>query len=138
MKIRKGYMHKSLLAILLTIACVSVMAGQHKNYSCEVLSKFDRNQQYSAEKIKELQFSNIVEEVEKATYVSRCDFQKSVGKVTCDRYKMDKMVFDEFVNIKKYYLFKSQYDFQLYDDLTFVENNGRGGISYGICSITSK
>ncbi|CAN1520623.1 hypothetical protein MCEKH45_01092 [Methylophilaceae bacterium] len=131
-------MHKLLLTILLTIASLSVMAGQYKNYSCEVLSKFDRSQQYPTTKIKELQFSNIVEEGEKTTYVSRCDFQKSVGKVTCDRYKMDKMVFDEFVNIKKYYLFKSQYDFQLYDDLSFVENNGRGGISYGVCSVTSK
>jgi hypothetical protein len=51
---------------------------------------------------------------------------------------MDKVVFDEFVNIKKYYLFKSQYDFQLYEDLSFVENNGRGGISYGICSVINK
>jgi hypothetical protein len=131
-------MGKLLLAILLAIACVSVNAGQHKNYSCEVLSKFDRNQQYSAEKIKDLRFSNIVEEGEGATHVSRCSLQPSLGKVTCDKYKMDKVVFDEFVNIKKYYLFKSQYDFQLYEDLSFVENNGRGGISYGICSVINK
>lgn len=119
---------------MLTIS-TSAMAEGFKSYNCEVLRKFDRYQQYSAAKIKEFQFSNLIEEGVKETYISRCDFQASAGKVTCDRLKMDKIVIDGFVNIKKYYLFKAQYDFQLYDDLSFVENNGRGGISYGICSV---
>ena len=131
-------MHKLLIAILLTLVTSAAIAAEYKNYSCKVLRKFDKNQQYSSAKIKEMQFSNLVEESDKETYVSRCDFQASVGKVTCDRYRIDMIVNDDFVNIKKYYLFNSQFDFQLYDDLSFVENNGRGGISYGICAITSK
>ena len=131
-------MLKLLIAILLTLLSTTAIALESKNHICKVLRKFDESQQYSSEKIKELRFSNIVEEGEKATHVSRCSLQPSAGKVTCDKYKIDKVVFDEFVNIKKYYLFKSQYDFQLYDDLSFVENNGRGGISYGICSVLQK
>ena len=131
-------MHKLLIAILLTLVSTAAIAVESKNYNCKVLRKFDKNQQYSSAKIKEMQFSNLVEESDKEIYVSRCGFQTSVGKVTCDRYKIDKVVNDGFVNIKKYYLFNSQFDFQLYDDLSFVENNGRGGISYGVCSITSK
>jgi hypothetical protein len=130
-------MHKLLIAILLTLVSTTAMAAESKNYSCKVFRKFDKNQQYSSAKIKEMQFSNLVEESDMEAYVSRCGFQPSVGKVTCDRYKIDKVVNDSFVSIKKYYLFNSQFDFQLYDDLSFVENNGRGGISYGVCSIAS-
>lgn len=130
-------MHKLLIVILLTIVSTTAMAAESKNYNCKVLRKFDKNQQYSSAKIKEMQFSNLVEESDMETYVSRCGFQPSVAKITCDRYKIDKVVNDNFVSIKKYYLFNSQFDFQLYDDLSFVENNGRGGISYGVCSISS-
>lgn len=50
---------------------------------------------------------------------------------------MEKVVFDENVKIKKYYLFRSQFDVQLFPDLSFLENNGRGSIAYGQCRLVS-
>ena len=70
-------------------------------------------------------------------FVSRCSYAASVQKVTCDRYKMDKVVFDKNVQIKKYYLFQSQFDVQIFRDLSFVENNGRGGIAFGKCRVVA-
>ena len=57
--------------------------------------------------------------------------------MTCDRYPMDKVVLDENVKIKKYYLFRSQFDVQLFADLLFIENNGRGGIAFGRCRVVA-
>ncbi|WP_281970147.1 MULTISPECIES: hypothetical protein [unclassified Polynucleobacter] len=54
-------------------------------------------------------------------------------KVTCDRYSVDRVEVDKFVGIKKFYFFKGQFDVQLFPDMNFVENNGRGGVSYGKC-----
>jgi len=56
-----------------------------------------------------------------------------VQKITCDRYQMDTVVLDEQVKIKKYYLFQSQFDVQLFANLSFIENNGRGSVAYGKC-----
>jgi hypothetical protein len=106
-----------------------------QTYKCDVLKKLDRDRQYSLDDIQKYQFSNILETKNDEAFISRCSFQTSKNKITCDRYKIDKTILDNFVSIKKYYIFKSQYDFQLYDDLSFVENNGRGGISYGVCKI---
>jgi uncharacterized membrane protein (UPF0182 family) len=106
-------------------------------YSCEVMRKLDREQDYTSKQIAKFRFSNRVEELNESSFVSRCSFTPSAGKVTCDRYKIDKVVFDENVKIKKYYRFESQFDFQLFPDLSFVENNGRGGVSYGQCMLVS-
>ncbi len=53
--------------------------------------------------------------------------------MTCDRYEVDKVVLDEVARIKKYYVFSSQFDVQLYSDGRFIENNGRGTVAYGTC-----
>ena len=66
-----------------------------------------------------------------------CSFSPSVHEVTCDRYEVDKIVFDEKVNIRKYYAFRSQFDVQVFSDLHFVENNGRGGIAFGKCNLVT-
>ncbi len=39
--------------------------------------------------------------------------------------------------IKKFYVFRSQFDVQVYPDLSFIENNGRGGIAFGTCSVVA-
>lgn len=106
-------------------------------YSCEVTRKFDSEREFSREQIAKFQIANRVEESKDGAYVSRCSFSPSAGKFTCDRYKMDQVVFDENVKIKKYYHFKSQFDLQVFANLSFVENNGRGGIAYGKCSVVS-
>lgn len=128
-------MQRSLM-LLFALGAVSVSAFAVE-YSCEVSRKFDSEREYPREQISKLQFSNRVEESKDGAYISRCSFAPSAGKVTCDRYKMDQVAFDENVKIKKYYSFKSQFDFQMFPDLSFVENNGRGGISYGKCTVTA-
>ncbi len=71
-------------------------------------------------------------------FVSRCSYTTSEGKVTCDRYEVDRIEYDENVNVKKYYIFSQQYNIQIYfKNLLFVEDNGRGAISYGNCIVTS-
>jgi hypothetical protein len=65
--------------------------------------------------------------------LERCSYSTSQSKVTCDRYSVDRVEVDKFVGIKKFYYFKGQFDVQLFPDMNFVENNGRGGISYGKC-----
>lgn len=69
------------------------------------------------------------------TSLERCSFVPSRGQVTCDTYVVDHVEYDENVDLKKFYVFKSQFDVQLFPDLTFVENNGRGGISFGSCKL---
>jgi len=121
-------------AIAAATCSLSVLAVE---YSCQVTRKFDGEREYASDQIAKFQFSNRVEELPDGTLISRCSFAPSVGKVTCDRHKMDRVTLDERVKIKKYYLFRSQFDFQLFPDLSFVENNGRGGISYGKCTLVS-
>jgi hypothetical protein len=121
----------------LTIAAFTTLSATAAEYSCSVTKKVNADRQYSAEELAELRFSNTIEEVGNQTWVSRCSFARSAGGVTCDRLRMEHVVVDPSVKIKKYYMFSSQFDFQLYPDLSFVENNGRGGISYGRCRVVS-
>ena len=121
------------LAVALGAAC----STQAAEYECNVIRKFDRDREYSSEQINHFKFGNRIEEAGEQAWVSRCSFTPSAGKVTCDRLKMDRITVDPNVKIKKFYMFGSQFDLQLYPDLTYVENNGRGGISYGRCILSA-
>jgi hypothetical protein len=70
---------------------------------------------------------HVIVEDERTPAVQRCGFTPSVGRVTCDRYEVDRVEVDGNVDIKKFYLFRAQFDVQLFSNLSFVENNGRGG-----------
>ena len=118
--------------LLVFSLCVPALAAAAE-YECKVEKKVDFDVSYTSEQLKKLKFSVKIEEGEKGTFVSRCSFSPIAQKVTCDRYHMDKVVLDEYVKIKKYYLFRSQFDVQLFPDLSFVENNGRGSVAYGKC-----
>ena len=119
---------------IVSILCVPgfVTAAE---YNCKVEKKFDSENSYTPEHIEESQFSVKVEENSSGVFLSRCSFSSSANKVTCDRYKVDKVAMDENVKIKKYYVFKSQFDVQLFSNLLFVGNNGRGSIAYGKCKV---
>jgi hypothetical protein len=106
-------------------------------YDCKVAKKIDSENTYTSHQIEKGQFSVKIEESSAGAFASRCSFSPSANKVTCDRYQVDKVVFDEKVKIKKYYVFQSQYDVQLFSDLSFVENNGRGGVAYGKCRVVA-
>ena len=106
-------------------------------YNCLVEKKFNSEITYTPQDLKKQKFSVKIEDNNKNSYLSRCSYSTIKSKVTCDRYKVDKIVFDEHVKIKKYYIFSSHFDVQLYPNMTFVENNGRGDIAYGTCQVTS-
>ncbi len=125
--------------INITIFLLSVVPSMvyAVEYNCLVTKKFNSNHEYTENEISNSQFSVLIEENKTTSYLSRCSFVKSVEKVTCDRYEVDKISLDNYVNIKKYYVFSSHFDMQIFSNLTFIENNGRGDIAYGKCRITS-
>jgi len=118
------------------ISNVATLA-QAVEYNCKVGKKFSAEHTYSVPELEKGQFSvKIVDEGESAI-LSRCSVTLSANKVTCDRYIVDKIIFDENVKIKKYYVFRSHFDVQVFSNLSFVENNGRGGIAFGKCVVTA-
>jgi hypothetical protein len=123
----------SLLVVLLGIPVLA----QAVEYRCKVEKKFDFENIYSQNQIEKGQFSVLVEEKGVSAFLSRCSFTSSAQKVTCDRYEVDKTVFDENVKAKKYYVLRSHFDVQVFSDLSFIENNGRGGIAFGKCSVVA-
>ncbi|MCW9017086.1 MAG: hypothetical protein OQJ89_08990, partial [Kangiellaceae bacterium] len=87
--------------------------------------------------IQKWKFSVKISENKDGAYLYRCSFSSSVNNVTCDRYSVDKVEFDEHVKIKKFYVFRNQFDVQLFSNLSFVENNGRGSVAYGKCNVVA-
>ena len=45
------------------------------------------------------------------------------------------VAFDPAAKSKKFYLFRTQSELQIFADLRFIENNGRGTISFGSCTV---
>ncbi len=102
-------------------------------YDCKVTRKLGPENIISESELKKWQFSVKIHDSDKPE-LERCSFVTSHNKVTCDKYIVDKVEFDKFVGIKKFYYFKGQFDVQLYADMSFIENNGRGSISFGKCN----
>ena len=121
----------SIFILFITVPAVT----QAADYHCEVKKKFDTENVYSQVHIQKYRYSVLVEERGASANLSRCSFAPSVQKITCDRYEANKVVFDEHVKLKKYYQFRSQFNVQIFADLSFIENNGRGGIAFGTCKI---
>lgn len=59
------------------------------------------------------------------------------NEITCDRYPVDRVDIDPHVKIKKMYVFRSQFNVQIFPDLSFIEDMGRGIISFGTCELTA-
>lgn len=104
-------------------------------YNCPVKKKMNIKYEYTTDHILKEQPSVRIIENGSDTYISRCSFVQSKSKVTCDRYKVDRVETDSFVKHKKYYYFNGQFDVQIFSNLEFLENNGRGNISFGKCSV---
>jgi hypothetical protein len=124
-------------AVATSLTLVAALSASAAEYNCSVNRKVDYDREYSADHIKRFQFTNRIEEKGEGVWVSRCSFDSSASKVTCNRHKIDRVVIDPHVQIKKFYVFSSQFDLQLYPDLSYVENNGRGSISYGKCVLNA-
>lgn len=96
------------LGVLFLIASTYANAAE---YQCNAEKKFASGVEYTSAQLARGQFSNRVEEITEGAYISRCSFGASENKVTCDRYRMDRIEFDDHVKIKKFYHFRSQFDF---------------------------
>lgn len=106
-------------------------------YHCPATKKFDSKRVFTPEQLKLGQFSTRVEELPKGIFLERCAFSQSAGKVTCNRHKVDRVEFDANLKVRKFYVFDSQLNFQIFPDLSSLEDNGRGSIQYGRCEFES-
>jgi hypothetical protein len=125
-------------------------------YFCEPTKKsHPKMEEYADDYFEKHKISSKLEENEDKEFITRCSFEPSKGKETCDRLEVDKIVQSKvyrevvpsenkdelglmkYVYIKKYYFFSGQFDFQIFPDLSFIENNGRGGILFGKCKVIS-
>lgn len=121
---------------ILTFA-FTLISGQAiaTDYYCKANKKVNFEFDYPPEELLKWNFATKVIERNNGVYLSRCSFILSEKKTTCDDYKVDKIVFDSFSKIKKYYVFDRQFDFQIFHNLQSLENNGRGDIGFGKCKI---
>jgi hypothetical protein len=125
----------AIIAIILLFAARNASSAE---LFCRVTDKYDFEKIYSETEIDKWKYSAKIEDHGNKALVSRCYYTANEGKVTCDRYEVDRIEYDENVNVKKYYIFSQQYNIQIYfKNLLFVEDNGRGAISYGNCIVTS-
>lgn len=106
-------------------------------YHCETTKKYDFGIIYSKERIEKWKYSVRVEELENETNIYRCSLSIIDRGITCDKYKIDKIELTKSINLKKYYYFRGQYNFQIFSNLNSLEDNGRGSVQYGECKIIS-
>jgi hypothetical protein len=118
--------------IIFVLFSLSSSLVYSSTYDCKVTRKFDLQNEYTPSILEKYKYSVKIKDTPKPE-LERCSFVPSQNKVTCDRYLVDRVETDKFVGIKKFYYFTGQFDVQLYPDMRFLENNGRGGISYGSC-----
>lgn len=123
-----------IVALAVIVAEIST-AG---TFECKVENKYsaDLSVIQTKQEVEKSNFNIKVQEGQDTT-VKRCSFAPSQNAVTCDTYTADRVEFTNtpFVKIKKFYVTNSQYDIQIFEDLSFIENNGRGSFAYGKCKI---
>lgn len=125
----------SSLAAALLLGLPSV--GAAVEYVCPVEKKWNLERTYSEEELARFRFTVRIEETAAGAFLSRCSYSMIENRDTCDRYAVDRIAFDERVSLKKYYVFSSQFDVQLFRDLRMIENNGRGDFAIGKCTVVS-
>ena len=121
------------LIVILVLFSSSLFAA---DFNCIVEKKINYEMEYPKEHLEKYKFSlKIHDEDSPYPSLERCSFVASENMVTCDQYPIDKVEIDPHANIKKYYYFEGQFDVQLYSDLWFIENNGRGDFAWGQCEV---
>jgi hypothetical protein len=121
-------------AIIALMLMIGSQAGAAE-YKCEVTKKLDAENNYTAAHLKKWQFSVRVKDYGNKAILSRCSFSSSAGRVTCDDYEATLVNSDPIAGHKKYYYFHGHFDVQIFANLNFVENNGRGSIGFGKCEL---
>lgn len=102
-------------------------------YFCWVTKKLNPSYGFSEAEIKKNKFSVKIEDHKEKSFLSRYSILPGEEKISCDRYEIDMRVNGEHVGVIKFYVFRSLLDIQLFRDMTFVQNNGRKGISFRFC-----
>ena len=123
--------------LLLTLLFFTNPAIAFSEYNCPVSNKWDKDKTYSQEMIEKWKYAVVIREHSDSAYLSRCSNDSS-GKFTCDEYKVDRIEISAVLGseIRKYYVFAGQFDVQLFENsMTFIENNGRGSIAMGTCTL---
>ena len=109
-----------------------------EEYFCPVSKKLNSDSSYSAAQLQQWMFSVKIKQTGEAAIISRCSFSSSAGAVACDDYQADLVLEDRHVGHKKYYYFSGQFDVQVFDNLSFIESNGRGDIAFGRCDLVKQ
>jgi hypothetical protein len=119
---------------VLLLAFAPLATAQATTYECTVTRKYDANGTvYTSAQILRWAFSARVVVLANGTIVQRCSRTSQSDVVSCDTYNVDRTEVSSPVGGQKFYVFRSQYDLQIFTDGTFVENNGRGGLASGNC-----
>ena len=118
-------MRSLILSIAISIYAIPTYAF---DLWCNVERKLNRETEYSTEYINKWKFAVRIQHRDDSAIISRCG-----GNSACDDYAADFIEYTKNVGIIKYYYFSGQFDIQVFSDLTFIENNGRGDISFGQC-----
>lgn len=116
---------KYLLILLITIS--------YAKYDCYVDTKVSKEKQYKKEEIDKYSPVISIQEDDKYTIISRCSFFEMYKRNACYSYIVDTIVVNDKRKMRKYYIYKTQYDIQIFNDKRFVENNGMGLINFGEC-----
>lgn len=132
-------MHVLPLALVMATSLLAIVgsasAQSRENLLCTVTKKSDSERDYLPEYIAKLRFAVRLRQAGDKVIVERCSFSASQNRVTCDPYVVDQIAYDPTAGITKYYLFRSHFDLQVFSSLAFVENNGRGSVAWGQCTV---
>lgn len=126
------------MKVFFLIACFLVVCHAEASaveYYCVATKKTYASREFTKADLKKYQFATKVEDLGEEAYLSRCSYVPSEKKVTCDRYKVDRIEVDVYAKIKKYYVFHHQFNFQLFSSLAGIEDDGRGGIQFSKCEV---
>jgi hypothetical protein len=119
------------LVILLVLAWVPHYASAEELW-CKVTRKLDSEREYSQEHLDKYQPGLFVRTWSTGATLSRCSYDSS-GRHSCDEYTVDKIEIDSYTGHRKFYYYRGQFDAQVFSNNRFIENNGRGTISFGQC-----
>jgi hypothetical protein len=106
-----------------------------EEYFCPVSKKLNSDSSYSTAQLQKWMFSVKINHTGNTATMSRCSFASSAGAVTCDDYQADFIYEDPNTGHKKFYYFRGQFDVQIFNNFSFIENSGRGDIAFGKCDL---
>ena len=114
------------------ILIVAAWAANAEELWCKVTRKLDSEREYSREHLDKYKPGVFVRTGAYGATLSRCSYEFS-GKHSCDEYAVDKIEIDNHTGHRKFYYYRGQFDVQIFSNNRFIENNGRGTISFGQC-----